>query len=159
MRKGGYLNDDETGIPIFKYGSLEFIESIIRKISLRQGFGDIPAEGIVKAADFIGKGSERLIGDFIFPRTGEGWVYDPGIFITTGLFYAMEPKRPIQHLHEISWLIAQWVAWVNGDEKAYASGDAVRRVAKRFWGSETAADFSTYEGKALAAKKYRTDSM
>jgi aldehyde:ferredoxin oxidoreductase len=26
-------------------------------------------------------------------------------------------------------------------------------VAKRFWGSELAADFSTYEGKALAAKK------
>ena len=149
----GILTDDETDIPISRFGSLEFIESVIKKISLREGFGDILAEGIVKAADFIGKGSDGLIGDLIFPGTGEGWVYDPRMFITTGLFYATEPKRPIQHLHEISWLIAQWVAWVNGDEKAYVSGDVVRRVAERFWGSEKAADFSTYEGKALAAKK------
>jgi aldehyde:ferredoxin oxidoreductase len=149
----GILTDDETGIPISKYGSLEFIESIIKKISLRQGFGDILAQGIVKAADFIGKGSDRLIGDLVLPKTGEEWVYDPRMFITAGLFYATEPKRPIQHLHEISWLIAQWVAWMNGAERAYVSGDVVRGVAKRFWGSEIAADFSTYEGKALAAKK------
>ena len=56
-------------------------------------------------------------------------------------------------LHEISWLIAQWVAWKNGAENAYVSTDVVHRVAKRFWGSEIAADFSTHEGKALAAKK------
>ena len=29
----------------------------------------------------------------------------------------------------------------------------MRAIAKRFWGSEVAADFSTYEGKALAATK------
>jgi len=28
-----------------------------------------------------------------------------------------------------------------------------RTIAKRFWGSEKAGDFSTYEGKALAARK------
>ena len=92
-------------------------------------------------------------GELVFPRTGEEWVYDPRMFITTGIFYAMEPKRPIQHLHEISWLIAQWVAWKNGAENAYVSSDVVRSVARRFWGSELAGDFSTYEGKALAAKK------
>lgn len=151
--QAGILTDEKTGIPISKYGSLEFIESVIKRISLREGFGDILAQGIIKAADFVGGGAEELIGDLIFPRTGEEWVYDPRMFITTGLFYAIEPKRPIQHLHEISWLIAQWVAWKNGAENAYVSSDVVRMVAKRFWGSEIAGDFSTYEGKALAAKK------
>jgi aldehyde:ferredoxin oxidoreductase len=33
------------------------------------------------------------------------------------------------------------------------STDLVRWIGKTFWGSEEAADFSTYEGKALAAKK------
>ena len=151
--QAGILTDEKTGIPISKYGSLEFIESLIKKISLREGFGDILAQGIIKAAGSAGGGAGELIGDLVFPRTGEEWAYDPRMFITTGIFYAMEPKRPIQHLHEISWPVAQWVAWRNGVENAYVSGDIVRMIARRFWGSEVAGDFSTYEGKALAAKK------
>ena len=151
--QAGIINDEKIGIPISKYGSLEFIESVIKKVSLREGFGDVLAQGIFKAADFVGHGAEELIGDLAFPRTGEEWVYDPRMFITTGIFYAMEPKRPIQHLHEISWPIAQWVAWKNGAENAYVATDVVHMIAKKFWGSEVAADFSTYEGKALAAKK------
>ena len=34
----------------------------------------------------------------------------------------------------------------------------MRAIAARFWGSEVAADFSTYEGKALAAKKIQDRS-
>lgn len=151
--QAGILTDEKAGIPISKVGSLEFIESLIKKISFREGFGDILARGILEAADSLGGSAAELIGDLILPRTGEEWVYDPRMFITAGIFYAMEPKRPIQHLHEISWLIAQWVAWNNGVENAYVSTDVVRWVAKRFWGSEVASDFSTYEGKALAAKK------
>ncbi len=151
--QAGILTDESTGLPLTKYGSLEFIDSLVKMISLREGFGDILAQGTLKAADAIGGGARELLGDQIFPRTGEEWVYDPRMFITTGIFYAMEPKRPIQHLHEISWLIAQWVAWTKGAENAYVSSDVVRRVAKRFWGSELGGDFSTYDGKALAAKK------
>ena len=151
--QAGILTDEKTGIPVSQYGSLEFIESVIKKISLREGFGDVLAQGVMKAAAFVGNGAEGLIGDLLFPRTGEEWVYDPRMFITNGIFYAMEPKRPIQHLHEISWLIAQWVDWKKGVENAYVSTDVVHMVAKRFWGGEVASDFSTYEGKALAAKK------
>ncbi len=151
--KAGILTDKETDIPLTKYGSLEFIDGVVKKISLRQGFGDILALGVTKASQLIGQESEKYIGDLIFPRTGEEWVYDPRMFNTNGIFYAMEPKRPIQHLHEISWLIAQWVDWLNKTENAYVSTDVVHMVAKRFWGSEIASDFSTYEGKALAAKK------
>lgn len=46
-----------------------------------------------------------------------------------------------------------WLAWVGGEEGAFFSTDYLRDVAVKFWGSEIAADFSTYEGKALAAKK------
>ena len=152
-REAGILSDEQAGLPISKVGSLEFIEALVRKISLREGFGDILAQGIVKAADFLGGSAAPLIGDLVLPKTGEEWVYDPRMFLTTGIFYAMEPKRPIQHLHEISWLVAQWVAWRQGVENAYVSTDVVRAVAKTFWGSEAAADFSTYEGKGLAAKR------
>jgi aldehyde:ferredoxin oxidoreductase len=151
--KAGILTDEQTGIPVSKWGSREFNESVIKKVSLKQGFGELLSQGIIKAADTIGGGSKELIGDLILPKTGEEWVYDPRMFITTGIFYAMEPKRPIQQLHEVSWLIAQWVQWTKGIENAYVSTDVVLEVARRFWGSELAADFSTYDGKAIAAKK------
>jgi aldehyde:ferredoxin oxidoreductase len=48
--------------------------------------------------------------------------------------------------------MAKWVSWVKKIEGANASSDVVRAIANRFWGSELAADFSTYEGKALAVK-------
>jgi aldehyde:ferredoxin oxidoreductase len=41
---------------------------------------------------------------------------------------------------------------MNKTEGSYLSTDVFRKVAKRFWGSELAADFSTYEGKAQATK-------
>ena len=151
--QAGILNEEKTSIPLSKYGSLEFIETLVRKISLREGFGAVLARGIIKAAAEIGPGAVELIGDLILPKTGEDYIYDPRMFITHGIFYAMEPKRPIQHLHEVSWLVAQWVAWHNGAENAYVSSDVVLEVARRFWGSEAAADFSTYAGKALAARK------
>ncbi|MBI2876489.1 MAG: hypothetical protein HYY20_06370, partial [Candidatus Tectomicrobia bacterium] len=57
-------------------------------------------------------------------------------------------------LHEIGTLIQKWVQWVaRGEAGSYVSSEVVRAIGRRFWGSELAADFSTYEGKALAAVK------
>ncbi|MFC1944299.1 aldehyde ferredoxin oxidoreductase C-terminal domain-containing protein [Chloroflexota bacterium] len=47
----------------------------------------------------------------------------------------------------------QWIDWAEGVQTAFVSSDVFRRIAARYWGSELAADFSSYEGKALAAKK------
>ena len=63
----------------------------------------------------------------------------------------MEPRIPIQQLHEIGLLIPGWATWARVNY-GYLTSEVVRNVAKRFWGSELAADFSTDEGKALAAK-------
>ena len=46
-----------------------------------------------------------------------------------------------------------WVNWANGLEGTYLISDVFRKIAARFWGSELAADFSTYDGKALAAAR------
>ena len=75
------------------------------------------------------------------------------MYITNGLLYAMEPRQPIQQLHEVSTLVMNWVQWANQHEGSYLSSPLLRTIAKRWWGSEIAGDFSTYEGKALAAKK------
>jgi aldehyde:ferredoxin oxidoreductase len=87
-------------------------------------------------------------------RGSEKKDYDPRVLITTAITYATEPRRAIQQLHEISSLSMAWVGMGPGSKPGsmFSSKD-FRRVAERLWGSETAADFSTYEGKALAAKK------
>ena len=151
--KAGILTEEETGIPFSKIGSLEFIETLLRKISLREGFGDVLAEGPQKASKTLGSEGEKLITDYI-NRNDQLPFYGARMYLTTGLFYAMEPRLPIQQLHEIATVLMRWaIDQVQGPKEDGITSQVVRAIAKRFWGSEVAADFSTYKGKALAAAK------
>ena len=150
--RAGVLTDEDTGIPMSKIGSLEFIETLVKKISLREGFGDTLAQGIFKAAALVGGKAKEQLTDYI-DKFGQNYYYRPGLYITTGLIYLTEPRPPIQQLHELVNPLNQWIDWCNKVEGAYVSGEVIRGIAKRFWGGEIAADFSTYEGKALAAKR------
>jgi aldehyde:ferredoxin oxidoreductase len=147
----GILTDENTGIPISKLGSLEFIETLVRKISRREGFGDILAQGVLKAADWVGPGARELTAGYV-SKAGQPAMTEPRLYITTSLLYAMETKPPMPQLQEISRVVFKWLDWGKGAENSYVSTDVVRRIARRFWGSEVAADFSTHDGKALAAK-------
>jgi aldehyde:ferredoxin oxidoreductase len=145
------LTEKETGLPLDKIGSMAFLEALTRSIAFRQGFGDILAQGLPRAAEAVGNQAlELLAGDVT--RAGEAISYSPQAFITTGLLYAVEPRQPIQQLHELMRLSLLWVPWAEGKPHANFSSTVFRAIAKRFWGSERAADFSTYEDKALAAK-------
>ena len=150
--RAGILTDESTGVPISKLGSLEFIETLVRKISLRDGFGDILAQGVLKAADWVGSGAGEQIAGYI-SKAGQPNINDPRLYITTALLYAMEPRPPLPQLQEVSRVILKWLEWSNQAENSYVSAEVMRGIAQRFWGSEIAADFSTFEGKALAAKR------
>lgn len=149
--KAGILTDENTGIPISKLGSIEFMETLVKKISLRDGFGDVLAQGILRAADSVGGKAQDMMTGYV-EKAGEIPVYGARLYITNGLFYAIEPSLPIAQAHNISRILIQWRNWLGGLQDAYMSGAVVRAIARRFWGSELAADFSTYGGKALAAK-------
>jgi len=150
--EAGILNDQDTGIPISKIGSLDYIETLVKNVSLRDGFGDTLAEGTERAADMVGKGAGALITDYM-SRDGANYHYDPRMFIVHGLLYAMAPRQPVNEIHEIGYAIYPWLALYHWklDGVSFTT-DVFRKVGKRFWGSELAVDFSTYEGKALAAK-------
>ena len=151
--QAGILTEENTALPLSKIGSLEFIDTLVKKLSFREGFGDILAGGVDEAAESLGRESIdqlQTVGYIAMPGYTE--IYSPRLYITNAFFHAMEPRLPMQQLHEVSNIVAKWVAWVKKEPGASASSDVVRAVAKRFWGSEVAGDFSTYEGKALAAK-------
>lgn len=151
--KEGVITEKDADLPLGKIGSQEFIKTLLEKIAYRQGFGDILAEGTFRAANILGGEAKKLVEENV-TKTGFTPGYGPRLYITTGLFYAVEPRQPIQHLHEISMLIREWVQWVEkGDKASYLTTEVIRAIARKFWGGELAADFSTYEGKALAAVK------
>lgn len=150
--RNGILTDENTGIPLSKEGSLEYIDTLLRKLSYREGFGDKLANGTHRAAEEVGQGSDKFITDFML-NAGQNVAYNPRFYILTGLLYAMEPRQPIQQLHEISSPFLRWVNWVDKRVNAYVTTDLLVGISKMFLGGEMAIDFSTYEGKAAAVKR------
>lgn len=150
--KAGVITEEESGIPFSKIGSLEFIETLLNMIAHRQGLGDLLAEGAIKAAEVVGQNSDQFITDYM-TASGENSVYGARMYLATGLLYAMEPRMPIQQLHEISTQCIQWAANHMGLTNSYMTSEVFRKVAKRMWGDEIAADYSTYDGKALCAAR------
>ncbi|MBM4445473.1 MAG: hypothetical protein FJ020_09295 [Chloroflexi bacterium] len=152
-RDAGLLDDAATGLPLSTIGSLEFLEALCRSISSRRGFGDLLAQGLARAADSVGPAARELtrqLGYISLPQYRD--IYGPRLYTTHALLYATEPRLPIQQLHEVGALIPKWVRWARQQPGAVVSSAVVRAIARRFWGGELAADFSTCEGKALAAR-------
>ncbi len=144
LPKAGIPIEGLIGLPPSRLGSVEFIEHFVRMIALRQGFGDALARGMAEAARAVGGPAPAMI------RHSDP--YDPRLYLTTALLWATEPREPIQALHEVGYPMAMWTTGVKGAAPTHVDSEAVRGIARRFWGSESAADFTTPDGKALAAR-------
>jgi aldehyde:ferredoxin oxidoreductase len=154
--QSGDLTEEETGLPLSKIGTREFLEKLLHSIAYREGLGDILAEGLVRAGEKL-SGKARARFSYNFTPIGLGDVYPPRAYIVHALLYPMEPRVNHNVLHETSGVNMAW----NFDQ---ITAKVVRNIAKAFWGSEEAGDFTSYEGKALAAKKvqnrtYNRDSL
>ena len=149
--ENGIISEKEMELPMNKAGTVEFVEAFIKKISTREGFGNVLAEGVMRAADTIGKGAKELALDH-FTQAGRGIAYGPKVFSTAALIYATEPRPSITELHEICGPLTKWALWYTTQGTfSYVSTDVIRKIAKRFWGGEEAVDFSTHTGKPIAA--------
>jgi aldehyde:ferredoxin oxidoreductase len=101
----------------------------------------------------VGPKAEQLLSASILTSANETRDYDPRLVLTNAILYATEQRRPINQVHELTHALWMWLNWTQGQEDAFLSYDDLRIVAENFWGGAAAADFSDYEGKALAAKK------
>jgi len=151
--KAGILTDEKTGLPLSRIGSIEFIETLVRKLSFREGFGDILARGTLKAAEYVGKDSHKFISSVNITRANETGDYDPRFILANALIYATEPRRAIQLLHAIALPLSRWHNWRQGWRDAFLSTEVFQNIAEKYWGSASAGDLSVIVGKALAAKK------
>jgi aldehyde:ferredoxin oxidoreductase len=150
--KAGYLSDKDTGLHISKLGTLEFFENLSNMIAHREGFGDILAEGLLRAGERLGEEARAHFSNEV-SGVGDGATYSAREYITNGLLYALEPRQPIAMLHEISRLTGFWVMHQADPKSSPVSSDVFRAAAAKFWGNEQAWDLTTHEGKAQAAAK------
>ena len=149
----GIITERETELSLADAGSIEFIEALVKKIAARQGFGNVLAEGVMRAADAVGRGAKEVALDH-FTQSGRGIAYGPKIFSPSALIFATEPRPSVTELHEICVPLIKWALWYTTEGAfSYVSTELLRKIAERFWGSAEAVDFSTYAGKALAAAK------
>ncbi len=152
--KHGILTEESTGLPLSQIGGLEFIETLTRKIAYREGFGDLLAQGTIKAAEAIGGQAADLISYSVMNRTSELRDYDPRLVLHNALHIATEPRKPVQPDHEpISLLFA-----LLGSNNKMPAAELTRHVATKYWGSVESGDFTTCAGKALAAKRIQDRS-
>ncbi len=159
----GFLTETDTDIDISKLGSLEFFETLANKIARREGFGDILAEGLLRAGETLGDNAKAHFANEV-SGVGDGATYSAREYLMNGLLYALEPRQPIAMLHEISWLTGLWVMNQSIPESSPVTSEVFRAVAAKFWGNEKAWDLNTYEGKAAAATRiidrtYTKDSL
>jgi len=146
------FTEEETGIPLSKMGSWEFFDTFTKKMVSRQGFGDILAEGTIRAAHAAGKGSEKLLEGTVNKSGFNANAYNPRYFITNAAFYATEATSTMNQLHETCFPMMRWAMWYASDgAMSPFSTEVMQKIAKIFWKSEKAVDFSTYDEKAEVA--------
>ena len=150
--KSGYLSDRDTGLDTSKLGTREFFEDLANMIARRDGFGDILAEGLLRAGEKLGEEAKAHFSNEV-SGVGDGATYSAREYLMNGLLYALEPRQPIAMLHEISWLIGLWVMNQADPKSSPVTSEVFRAAATKFWGSQKAWDLNTHEGKAMAAAK------
>ena len=150
--KSGCLTDKDTGLEIAKLGTREFFENIAHMIAHREGFGDILAQGLLRAGEKLGDEALALFANEV-SGVGDGATYSAREYLMNGLLYALEPRQPIAMLHEISWLTGLWVMNQSNPKSSPVTSEVFRAAAHKFWGHEKAWDLNTHEGKAMAAAK------
>ncbi len=148
------LNESDTGLPLDKIGSPEFIEALTHMIAYREGFGAELAKGTIKAAEAVSKRAAELTGHWVMNRSNEVKDYDPRVTLHNALCIATEPRRPVQQIHEGSGALMAWLGWEAGEKGPMSlTPEALLENAEKYWGSAASADYSSYEGKALASKR------
>ncbi len=148
----GVITDDKAGITLSQLGTQDFIEQLIDMIVYRKGFGDLLAEGPGRAARTLGKAAEEVYNLRATKSGFNAGAYNPRFFITNAVFYATESTSTMNQLHEVSFPIMKWTMWYATDGgMSPFSTEVMQNIARKFWKTEKAVDFSTYEGKAEVA--------
>ena len=92
--ENGIIGRKETGDIELTWGNPSAILAMLEKIGRREGFGDVLADGVERAAKRIGKGADKYA---IHIHGQEPGYHDPRVFALRGLGYLVNPA-PGRHM-------------------------------------------------------------
>jgi len=95
--ENGILTDEDTGELKLSFGNAEAMVKMVEMIGRRQGLGDILAEGVKRAAEKIGKGSEKFA---LHVKGQEVPMHEPRLKRAVGIGYAVSPTGA-DHQHNL----------------------------------------------------------
>jgi aldehyde:ferredoxin oxidoreductase len=93
----GLLTTEETGGLELSFGNTEAMMTLVEQIAHREGFGDLLAEGCLRAARKIGRGTEKYAMQV---KGQEVPMHEPRIKFALDLGYATSPTGA-DHMHNI----------------------------------------------------------
>lgn len=150
--QSGALTEPETGLPLSRIGTREFLEKLLHMIAYREGFGNILAEGMGRVGGLVSEKARAMLSHTV-AAIGRHDEMPPRAFVVNSLIYPMETRVHQLPLHETIYVWGAWRANQMQPELSPVTNKVFHEIAKAFWGSYEAGDLSSYEGKALAAKK------
>ena len=149
--KTGVLTEEETGLPLSGIGTREFLETLMQAIARREGYGAFLAEGLARAREKVSPASRARIRPTVAP-IGNNYAFSPRQYVIMSLLYPPEPRVCHINYHEIAFAHIAWTYERRQPGTTGVTNRALREIARRFWGTEQAADFFGYEGQAQAAR-------
>jgi aldehyde:ferredoxin oxidoreductase len=150
--QAGCLSDKETGLPLSKIGTMGFLKKWLHAIAYREGFGDILAEGQLRAGEKISAQARALFSHQV-TAIGQYETTPTRAFVYQSLLIPMEPRAHQPLLHANIFVFEGWIANLMHPDQSPIDTKVYHEVAKAFWGGEAAGNVSSYEGKPLAAVK------
>jgi aldehyde:ferredoxin oxidoreductase len=161
--RSGSISEEETGLPLSRIGTREFLEKLLHAICYREGFGSLLAEGLVRAAARAPEKARLRLSHTVAP-VGKMDGIPARATVVNALLYPMEPRIHQPLTHEVTFVQAAWAVNQMRPDLSPIDTKKFHDIARAFWGSDAAADLSSYEGKALAAVKtqdrtYLKDSL
>ncbi len=151
--KAGH-KDMEAELPLDQAGSREYIQTLIRQIALRQGIGDLLAEGCARVADRYPNGW-KIAGRY-FPAYGSAahgpLRNSPGV----ALLWALDSRCAVIDQHSYVRLS---VSFLNDPPPYTLPLERARAISARVFGSEAAIDHSSFNHKPEAVLLTQNRSM
>jgi aldehyde:ferredoxin oxidoreductase len=117
--------EDTDGVPM-TWGNYASMIEMTRKMGLREGFGDVIADGVKLAAERIGRGSERFA---VHIHGQELPMHDPKFEPALATTYMLD-ATPARHTQGQEGLVAPGLDIKRGDKYVYTGkGDMHRKAA------------------------------
>lgn len=146
--KDGTLTPEKTGINFTDLGEYDWAVKFLTMWATREGFGDVMAEGTLRASEKLGKiGQAYLIND----TRGFAASYTPEMHTVSALEGAMDSSQRLEHYHpyakegiEKNIMHSGGAGWITTNEysnrlkEIFGRGDIINHVDDAFYAQDKA---------------------